>query len=478
MSGARRGTAYIVGAGPGDAGLATMRAQELIAAADVVLDGATLDHDALCERLVEHALAGRSVVARVAGDPYLLDCGGELALRCRAASVPFEVVPGVAGVLAACADAGIPVTHRDMSRHVTIANAGHDRDGDPDFAWLASTTGTLLLAIDAARLGDVCAELVVHGMAPSRLCAVVSRGTTSDQRVIGATLATIEGLVARADLAEPMLLVVGDVVELREHLAWFERRPLFGTTIAVTRARSQSSELVGLLESLGARVAETPTIAIERLDPRPLDAAIDELANTPTVVFTSRNGVEATFARIAERGLDTRVFGAVERIAAVGDATAAALGEHGLRVDIVPDAHARSAAGVLDALLQMPLFGTRCAIFRAERGDERLPEELRRANVDANVVPVYRTVIEPATEQHVEALLASDLLALTSASTALNAIAMVDDAARLPPCVTIGHATSAAAHDAGLQVVAQATEPSMVALVAAVTAAVTRMRQE
>ena len=495
MTPARRGTVYLVGAGPGNEGLVTARALELVRSADVlfvdrliprelrdeakagarIVDvGKTAGNHAMPQEqindeLVEAALEGLSVVRVKGGDPYLFGRGGEEAMRCRAAKVPFEVVPGVTSAFAVCAAAGIPVTHRDLSRNVTVvtASAGRDGQGDPDYAWLAGSDGTLVLLMGLRRVEHVASELVAGGMDSTKPCAVISRGTTGDQRVVTGTLATIARLVAEAKLASPAIIVVGEVVALREHLAWFERRPLFGTTIGVTRARAQASELGRQLEELGARVVEVPAIRIEALDPAPLDAAIDELRHADTVVFTSRNGVERVFARLAERNLDARVFGNVHHVAVVGASTAEALADHGIRADVMPPEGARTAVGLLEALTLLPLFGTRCTIFRAERGDERLPDGLRGIDVAVDVVPVYRTVVEPATREQAEALRACDAVTFASASSVTNAVGMLDDASQMPPAITIGPTTTQAALEAGLRVLQQAEAPSVTGLVTA-----------
>jgi uroporphyrinogen III methyltransferase/synthase len=497
MSGARRGTVYLVGAGPGSEGLVTARALELVRSADVLLvdrliprelrdearaDAEIIDvgktagdhampQEQINERLVTEALAGRSVVRVKGGDPYLFGRGGEEAIRCRAAKVPFEVVPGVTSAFAACAAAGIPVTHRDLSRHVTVvtASAGRDGQGDPDYEWLARSDGTIVLLMGLRRVAHVAEQLVAGGMDQAMPCAVISRGTTGEQRVVSGMLSTIGQLVEQARLASPAIIVVGEVVELREHLAWFERRPLFGTRVAVTRARAQSSELAADLTELGAMVVEVPAIRTERLDPAPLDAALEQLIGCETVVFTSRTGVDAVFARLAERGLDARVFGSVRTIAVVGQGTADELARHGIRADLLPPVGARTAVGLRDELAKLPLFGTRCILFRAERGDDRLPDGLIGIDVDVTVVPVYRTVVEPATPEQVAALEACDIVTFTSASTVTNTLAMVDgDPDRLPTCITIGPTTSEAARAAGLTVAREAELPSITGITAAV----------
>jgi uroporphyrinogen III methyltransferase/synthase len=349
---------------------------------------------------------------------------------------------------------------------VTIADARADRE--LDWAWLARTPGSLALTVDPSLAARAASALIDAGMAPSQPCALVSRGSTSAQRVVPGTLSTIVRDGAGAQLEAPLVLAVGESVALREHLAWLERRPLFGTRIAVTRAHAQAGELASLLRELGATVAQVPAIAVERLDDAALDAGIDSLRDAQTVVFTSRNGVDVTFARLAERGLDARAFGGVRHLACVGGSTAAALAEHGLVADIVPEAGRRTATGLLDALLELPLFGTRCTIFRAQVGDERLPDGLRRVDVDVTLVPAYRTLAEPLTAAQVDELLACDAVTFTSASTVASIVALAGDAARVPPCVTIGAPTTQAAVEAGVRVLQQAADATMPALVEAV----------
>lgn len=490
---ARPGTVYLCGAGPGDEGLVTARTLDLVRSADVLFvdrlipaelrrcarpDAQVVDvgktagdhampQEQINERLVEEALAGRSVVRVKGGDPYLFGRGGEEAIRCREARVPFEVVPGVTSAFSACAAAGIPVTHRDLSRHVTVvtASAGRDGHGDPDYRWLAGSDGTLVLLMGLRRVRHVATRLVAAGMDPAMPAAVISRGTTSRQRVATGTLATIADRVESARLAAPAIIVVGQVVQLRDQLAWFERRPLFGSRIAVTRARAQSSELVQRCRELGAQVAEVPTIRTERLDPAAVDAVIDRLDGVSTLVFTSRNGVEAFFARLGERSLDARALGSVTCVAVVGTATADACREHGITADVIPPVGARTSVGLLEELATRPLFGTTCAIVRADVGDQRLPEGLAGLDVEVLVAPAYRTVVEPATEQMVADLLAADVVTFSSESTVRNAVAMLPTGATMPPCVTIGPTTTAAALSAGLRVLQEADVPSIDGLV-------------
>jgi uroporphyrinogen III methyltransferase/synthase len=348
------GTVYLVGSGPGDADLVTQRARQLVAAADILLidklgtqtlvplarpDAELVDvgkvagnhalpQDEINQLLVESARAGKVVVRLKGGDPYVFGRGGEEALACRAAGIPFEVVPAVTSALSGAAAAGIPVTHRDLSRHVTVvtASAGRDGQGDPNYAWLAHSDGTIVLLMGLRRIAHIAEQLVEHGMARSMPVAVISRATTSEQRTVAGSLATIGSLVERAQLPSPAIIVIGEVVALRDELAWFEQRPLFGMRIGVTRARAQASALVERLERLGAQVVETPLIRTEPLPVEELDAAIDGLPGLTTLAFTSRNGVDTFFARLFEPGC------------------AAPLGPHGRRHPAARQAHQPGAA--------------------------------------------------------------------------------------------------------------------------------------
>lgn len=498
MSGAEAGTVYLVGAGPGDPDLVTARARELVRAADVLLvdrlapgelaheasaDAEVVDvgkvagrhalpQEEINELLVTAARAGRVVVRLKGGDPYVFGRGGEEAQHCRAAGIPFEVVPGVTSAFAACADAGIPVTHRDISRHVTVvtASAGRDGRGDPDYEWLAASDGTVVLLMGLRRVLHVCEQLVAAGRDPSTPAAVISRGTTPQQRTVVATLGTLAREVERAGLASPAIIVVGEVVRLREQLDWFEQRPLFGTSIAVTRARAQASSLVARLRGLGARVVEAPAIRAEALPTDELDAVLAELDAFGTLVFTSRVGVDHFFARLTELGRDARALAAA-RVAVVGTATADACRAWGVIPDVVPPIGQRTGAGLVAALGELPIFGTRSAVIRAEEGDDSLLEGLTSLGCEPTLARVYRTVVETPAPQLVEALLACDLITFTSKSTVRNVRAFVPAPAALPPAVTIGPITTAAATWAGCVVQAEAADPSIDALVDAVVEA-------
>lgn len=495
---AQPGIVHLVGAGPGDPGLVTRRALALVRSAEVIYvdklvspqlvaeahpDAELVDvgkvagnhampQDEINARLVADAQAGRRVVRLKGGDPYLFGRGGEEAIRCHEAGVPFEVVPAVTSAFAASADAGIPVTHRDLSRHVTVvtASAGRDGQGDPDYGWLAQSDGTIVLLMGLRRTLHVAEQLVEHGMSADTPVAIVARGTTDEQRTVVGTLATIADLVERTKPPSPAIIVVGKVVELRDQLSWFERRPLFGTTIGVTRARAQASELVARLRELGARVVEAPAIRIEALEPNELDELIDGLESVRTLVFTSTNSVEPFFTRLAARGLDARALAGI-KIAAVGAATEEACLARGIRADIVPPRGARTSMGLLESLgTDGAVFGTRVGVIRAEQADERFITGLEGLGASVQLARVYRTVAEPTDSALVEQLLGCDVLTFTSESTVRNVRDLLPADATVPPAITIGPTTTSAAAWAGITVLEEAATPSIDALVDAVLA--------
>jgi uroporphyrinogen III methyltransferase/synthase len=434
---------YLVGAGPGDVRLLTLRAAELLGRADVVaLDALvsreitalisrtaqvvsvgkrasahTLPQDEINKLLVREAKNGKTVVRLKGGDPFVFGRGGEEAEELAAAGVAFEVVPGISSAIAAPGYAGIPVTHRAYATSVTLVT-GHEADsGSPGIQWapLAQLDGTIVFLMGFANLATIVHKLMEFGMAPDRGCAVISKGTRADQRTVAGTLRNIELLVARANLETPALIVVGDVVKLHETINWFESRPLFGKRVVVTRAREQASELKRLLEDSGAQVLQFPTIEIA--PPDSFDA-LDRAVGThyDWLVFTSVNGVQFYFDRLFANGKDTRAL-APSKIAAVGQVTADALRTRGIAPDVVPE---RGISTELLPLLPHEQKGVRTAIIRAEEGRDELRDELRKRGGEVDLVVAYRTVAADYDIEELRALIASDgidVVTFTSAST-------------------------------------------------------------
>jgi uroporphyrinogen III methyltransferase/synthase len=361
--------------------------------------------------LREHGAAGRAVVRLKGGDPFVFGRGGEEAELLREAGIPFEVVPGVTAAVAASAYAGIPVTHRDAASAVAFVT-GHE---DPDKAesaldWdaLAAFPGTLAVYMGVARLSSIADRLRAGGRPASEPAAVIERGTWPGQRVVTGTLETIAEVAAEAGIRAPAISLFGAVAALRGNLAWFESRPLYGRTIAVTRARAQASGLAARLRELGAEVVEAPAIRIRGL-PGEIPAA---LPHYDLVCLTSPNGVACLFERLAAAGLDARALHRA-RIAAIGPGTARALSERGIRADVVPERFV--AEGLVDALADVEV--TRALVARAAEARDVLPDALRERGAEVDVLALYETVPEPLTDAQRRALGHADYVTFTSSST-------------------------------------------------------------
>ena len=430
------GRVYLVGAGPGDPGLLTARALELIAAADVVLYDRLIPASALAgaradaeliyvgkegggpsmpqaeieETLLEHARAGKKVVRLKGGDPFVFGRGGEEAEALGADGIPVEIVPGVTAGVAAPAYAGIPVTHRDLASAVAFVT-GHEDPAKPESAldWgaLARFPGTLIVYMGVRQLGAIAERLLAGGRTRDEPAAVIERGTLADQQVLTGTLETIAERAAAERIRAPAIAVFGPVVALRERLQWFERRPLTGLTVAVTRARAQASALAATLQSLGAAVVETPAIRIV-----PIDGPAPELDRYDLLCVTSPNGVRYLFERMAAAGQDARRL-AGTRVAAIGPGTAAALREHGVIADIVPERFV--AEGLIEALAGVPV--SRALIARAAEARDVLPDALAARGATVDVLALYGTVAEPLSESELAAARAADYVTFTSSST-------------------------------------------------------------
>jgi uroporphyrinogen III methyltransferase/synthase len=486
------GRVYLVGAGPGDPGLLTVAAARRLAEADVVVhdylvgerllervrpgaeviavgrsheDDARLAQAAIESILVDRARAGKTVVRLKNGDPFLFGRGGEEAEALARAGVPFEVVPGVSSALAVPAFAGIPVTHRDRASLVTIATghqAAADADaGPPALPWaaLAGQGGTLVFLMGMRHVGAIMDALAAHGLPATTPAAVVARGTTGRQRTVVATVGTLAARAAGLDA--PAVIVVGDVVALRERVAWFERRPLLGRRVVVTRPRAQAGPLAERLEEEGAEVILFPTIAlVPPPDPGALDAAVARAREYDWIVFTSANGVEAFFARLAAARGDVRTL-AGARVAAIGPETAAALEERLVRPAVAPADH--RAEGLLEALPADLVRGRRILLPRAAGARAILPDTLRARGAVVDEVIAYRAV--PPPDADVAGLRAEleagriDVLTFTSSSTVDNFVTLVgaDTLSRVvrdgrPAIACIGPVTADTARAHGLRV--------------------------
>jgi uroporphyrinogen III methyltransferase/synthase len=495
----RTGTVYLVGAGPGDPGLITVRAAELLGLADAVVydylanpahlalcrpgtekiyvgkqaGQHTLPQDRINDLLVELARAGKDVVRLKGGDPFVFGRGGEEAVCLAAAGVPFEVVPGVTAGVAVPAYAGIPVTHRDHNVALTLITGHEDPTKDQtdvDWSALAWDRQTLCFFMGVGNLPKIAASLVEHGRDPATPVAVIRQGTTPRQRTITGTLEDIAAKVTAAGLKPPAVVVVGTGVNLRAELDWFERKPLFGRRVAVTRTRAQASFLSGALRGLGAEVIETPTIEIAPPeDWGPLDGAVGRLADYDYLVFTSPNGVEKFWERLTVGGRDARALAGLT-LAAIGPATAEALARRGLKTDVIPEKFV--AEGLIAALANLDLKGKKILLPRAAAAREVLPDELRARGATVDVVPAYRT-LPPADDSVARAFAEKvDLVTFTSSSTVSNLARILgDDLARRLQGVTvaaIGPITARTARELGLTVHIEAGVHTIDGLVAAI----------
>lgn len=515
----RSGVVYLVGAGPGDPGLMTARSLELIASADAifhdrlippgVLDGArpdaelvyvgkapgkpSLPQEEIAQRLIEAARAGKSVVRLKGGDPFVFGRGGEEGEALRDAGIEFEVVPGVTAGVAASAYAGIPVTHRDDASAVAFVT-GHE---DPEKAetaidWeaLASFPGTLVFYMGVKRLGDNATALIAAGRDANEPAAAVERGTMNGQRTVVAKLGTLAEEVKREGIGAPALIVVGEVVERRESLAWLERRPLYGRRIVVTRARAQASGLAATLRGLGAEVVELPAIRIEsRIESEEVRHAVAGVNGYSLICLTSPNGVHLLFEALSAAGLDARAFGGTTKqqqvgevgsggsghvrtgttIAAIGPGTARALAEHGIKADIVPERFVAEA--LVEALAQVTVEGRKVLVARAAEARDVLPEALRERGAQVDVVALYETVRETPEPEAIEAAQGADYVIFTSSSTVRNLTEALGD--RFPTgaqVVSIGPITSEAAREAGHEVHVEADRHDIDGLIAALLA--------
>ena len=495
---ARPGVVYLVGAGPGDPGLMTVRGAELVASADVILYDRLIPQAALSgaredaelvyvgkrpgapeipqseieTTMVERARAGRSVVRLKGGDPFVFGRGGEEAETLAAAGVPFEVVPGVTAGVAAPAYAGIPVTHREDASAVAFV-AGHEdpsKDGSSiDWDALARFRGTLVLYMSVKRLPDVAARLIAGGRSADEPAAAVERGTTPAQRTVSATLADLPDAVSAAGIAPPAVMLIGPVAARRETIGWLERRPLFGLRVVVTRARAQASGLAATLAALGADVIELPAIrVVPRIDSAEVSDAVGAIHSYALVCLTSPNGVRLLFDALEAAGLDVRAL-ANATVAAIGPGTARALAARGIRADVVPE---RSVAEALvESLEAVDVTDRPVLVARAADARDVLPDALRERRAKVDVVALYETVAEEPDPEAVEAASSADYVTFTSSSTVRNFVAAIGggfpERARV---VSIGPVTSEAAREAGLTVDVEAESHDLDGLVEALLA--------
>jgi uroporphyrinogen III methyltransferase/synthase len=512
MSAPARGCVYLVGAGPGDPGLITRRGAELLAAADAVVYDALASPELLalaprealridvgkrghsepprtqeeiCALLVDLAHEGRRVVRLKGGDPFVFGRGGEEASACAAAGVPFEVVPGVSAAIGALAYAGIPVTDRRHAASFAVVT-GHKDPGEPAAAtrWeaLAHAADTLVILMGMRHLEPLLSRLLAAGRSAKTPAAAVMNGSLPTQRVVTAPLGELAARVREAGLSAPTVVVVGEVVRLRDALAWFEGLPLFGRRVLVTRSREQAPALAAALRRAGAEPVVVPLLELAPpAEPGELDGALAELAAYDALLFTSGNAVRAFAARAAERGVSLR--GLAARVYCVGPGTAEAARAAGLEVHGVPERRF-DAEGLLEHVArELPPSGRRFLLPRAEEARETLPEGLRAAGARVDAVTVYRTIAAPADAPALRERLRHgelDALTFTSPSAAKHFAALLDagsrEAARRCVVAAIGPVTAEALRNLGLAADCVAERPDDACLVEALAGALAGRR--
>jgi len=503
-----KGTVYLVGAGPGDAGLLTLRGAELLRRADVVIfdllanpellrlapagaelisrgkqkSAEALSQAELIELMAAKARQGKCVVRLKGGDPYIFGRGGEEAEALAAAKIPFEVVPGVSSVIAAPNYAGIPLTHREYCSSFTVFT-GHENPADAKadlrYDQIAKIPGTKVVLMGTEKLSDWTQSLIKHGMLPETPVAMIRWGTTGRQQAVTGTLATIAGLAVENKLTSPVLTIIGDVVKLRGKLNWFEQRPLFGQRVVVTRARERAGVFSRKLAELGADVLEIPAIKITR--PTETDAIVDALLGLNAydwLVFTSANGVTAFFDIFFRRFQDMRDIGGV-RIAAVGPATAEKLRELHLQVDLTPDEFTGKKIAAAFAKFET-IENLKMCLLRAEVANPDLPKALEELGAIVDDIAIYKTVAETEDPAGAGATLiesGADWITFTSGSTAEHFHARFD----LPKLLkkfpqlklaSIGPETSKAIRALGLEPALEAKEHTTDGLISALLKAV------
>ena len=502
------GTVHLVGAGPGDPGLITVKGLQALRNADVIVYDRLAPSELLSEArsdaelvsagkapgaaaltqveinnlLINQARNGKDVCRLKGGDPFVFGRGGEEAIALSDAGVPFVIVPGVTSAIAAAAYAGIPVTHRGIASSVTfVTGSDHPSASNSGVDWRAvvNTKGTIVVLMGASRLGEIAEALIRYGRDADEPVAAIHRGTTTKQRTVTASLSTIEAEMHTAGLTAPMALVIGEVAQLRQHTAWFDALPLFGKRVLVTRARSQASRLASGLSRLGAEVVQCPVIkSVPMEDTATLDTTLMRVAEYDWMAFASPNGVNQVFARLTASGRDSRALANV-KIAAVGPATVQALSAYGIVADLTPDTY--TAEGLVAAFNAMDVAPKSAIVFKSDIGRETLPRGLRELGAHVTEVSAYRTVLAEDSYEIAqnEFKRGMDIVTFTSSSTVKNLVNVLDgDITSINSCVVacMGPITSATAEARGIRVDLVPEEQSIPGLISAIEAYFTAER--
>lgn len=487
---------YLVGAGPGDPDLITWKGRKVLAVADSVLyDNLANEHllelapkncerlyvgkkksvhafpqEEICAMMIDRARRGLNVVRLKGGDPFIFGRGGEEVEALQEAGVPFEVVPGVTSPLGIAAYSGIPLTHRAHNKAVTFVT-GHDVQSI-DWSKVGQTE-TLVIFMGIFAIAEIAAEIMRHGRSPDTPAVAVRWGTRPDQETVTGTLATIADHIEEADLKPPATVIIGEVVALREKLDWFEKLPLFGRKVVVTRAADQAAEFCERLRSLGADAIEFPVIALEPpADPAPLDRAIENLSSYDWLIFTSVNGVRFFLDRLDQSRHDLRSLKA--RICAIGPATRKAIEALHLKVDLMPEEYV--AESLVRAFTAVDLAGKKMLLPRAAVARDVIPVELAKFGAQVDVVEAYRNVVPASAPARAREIFGAekkpDWITFTSSSTVKNLLAIAGrEALQGVRTASIGPVTSSTLCAQGLKVDAEAKQFTLDGLIDAILTA-------
>jgi len=503
----KSGKVYLIGAGPGDPGLITVKGRKYLAEADVIIYDRLLDENLLActkqdaERiyvgkassdhtmsqgkinklLVRKAKEGKTVARLKGGDPFVFGRGGEEALELAANGIAFDVIPGVTAAIAVPSYAGIPVTHRACASSFAVITGHEDpTKADSSIKWekLATGVDTIVILMGMQNIAEIIAKVIEHGRSADTPVAVISEGTRSQQKTIVGTLRGIVSLIKRAALMPPAVIVVGEVVKLRESICWFENRPLFGKRILVTRARQQASVLSKILVESGALPVELPAITIKSVaNNKEIRKAILNLMQYQWIIFTSVNGVEAFFDQLRIFKMDSRALHGL-KIATIGPATGKALEKRGITVDFCPDIF--TTEGLISGFQNRAIAGQHFLLPRTDIVDKELENGLTSLGAVVHEMTVYHTLPDSQNAMQIKEKLLShhiDVITFTSSSTVDNLIKTVGDDRALFNGVTIaciGPKTAGSAIKAGLKPDIIAREHTILGLVAAVEEFFTR----
>jgi len=449
----KKGKAYLIGAGPGDPGLLTLKGKKYLSNSDVIIydnlinpsllnyakEGAKiyyvgkksgqkeLSQNRINKLLIDNTLKGKTVVRLKGGDPFIFGRGGEEAIALVNKGVDVEIIPGVSSVSAAPSYAGIPLTHRDHNSSFLVATGHEDpKKSKSNLPWrYMSEVGTLVFLMGLGNIKKNMKKLMENGKSPSTPAAVISRGTYANQKTI---IGTIENIASRVDkdnqVTSPAVIIIGDVIKLRDKINWYEKKPLFTKKVIVTRAKKQSSDIVEQLSYLGAEPIEFPSIEISKPKSwNKVDNAIRNINKYDWLVFTSTNGVESFFDRLKDKGIDIRELNGL-KIAAIGQETANAINKRGILVNIIPEDY--RAEGLINSFSGIDLAGKKFLIPRAKRARKILPDSLKNLGAKVDIVSVYETKMpNNSNQREIRKLLKNnqiDIITFTSSSTAKNFI--------------------------------------------------------